>query len=81
MKKVYDIAEVRMPQINTELANLKTEIKVAQAMVDKINEKMKGMDKNRSRQLPEAIRHQQALVQHRLRCRRLKRDSKCKEGT
>ena len=45
MKKVYDIAEVRMPQINTELANLKTEIKVAQAMVDKINEKMKGMDK------------------------------------
>lgn len=45
MKKVYNIAEVRMPQIDTELANLKTEIKVAQAMVDKINQKMKGMDK------------------------------------
>ena len=28
MKKVYDIAEVRMPQINTELANLKTELKL-----------------------------------------------------
>ena len=49
MKKVYNIAEVRMPQIDTELANLKTEIKVAQAMVDKINQKMKGMDKKQEK--------------------------------
>lgn len=45
MTKIYNIAEVRMPQIETELANLKTEIKVAQTMVDEINKKMKGMDK------------------------------------
>lgn len=70
-----------MPQIDTELANLKTEIKVAQAMVDKINQKMKGMDKSRNRQLPVVIRHQPVLAQLRLRCRQEKRDRECKERT
>lgn len=44
LKKIYDIAEVRIPQINTELANLKTEIAAAEAMVSSINKKMKGID-------------------------------------
>ena len=45
LKQVYDIVEVRIPQINTALANLKTEIAAAEAMVSSINKKMKGIDK------------------------------------
>lgn len=46
MQMLYDIVEVRIPQIDTELANLKTEIAAAQAIVDNIKKQMKDIDKN-----------------------------------
>lgn len=45
IKQVYDIVKVRIPQINTALANLKTEIAGAEAMVKAITKKMNGIDK------------------------------------
>ena len=44
MSDLYDAVEVRLPQIDTELANLSTEIKAAQAMVDKINKQLENLD-------------------------------------
>lgn len=49
LKKVYDIVEVRMPQIKTELANLEIEIKAASMMNDTISGQMKGIDENQSK--------------------------------
>ena len=48
LKKIYDIVKVRIPQIDTELANLKTEIVAAEKMVETINGQMKGMDQKHS---------------------------------
>ncbi len=48
LQKMYDIVETRIPQIDAELANLKTEITAAQAVVDQMNQKMKGMDDQQS---------------------------------
>ena len=45
MKELYQAVEVRLPEIDTELNNLKTEITAAQAMVDQINKKLKDLDK------------------------------------
>ncbi|MBR5047309.1 MAG: efflux RND transporter permease subunit, partial [Eubacterium sp.] len=45
MKELYQAVEVRLPQIDTELGNLKTEIAAAQALVDQINKKLKNIDK------------------------------------
>lgn len=36
LKSLYDIVETRIPQIDTELANLKTEIAAAQAVVKQV---------------------------------------------
>ena len=46
LKQIYNIVEVRIPQIDTELANLKTKILAAEKMVETINSKMKDIDKN-----------------------------------
>lgn len=46
LKKVYNIVHVRIPQIDTALANLKTEIMAAKAIVANLNKQMKGMDDN-----------------------------------
>ncbi|MFQ9515667.1 MAG: efflux RND transporter permease subunit [Eubacterium sp.] len=48
LKKIYNIVEVRIPQINTELANLDVEILAAQKVVDSVNKSMKGMDEKQS---------------------------------
>ena len=37
LKQIYNIVEVRIPQIDTELANLKTKILAAEKMVETIN--------------------------------------------
>lgn len=37
LQKLYDIVEVRIPQIDTELANLAIEIKAAEAVKDKVD--------------------------------------------
>lgn len=42
--KVYEIINVRIPQIDTALANLKTEIAAAKAVIKSMNEKMKEID-------------------------------------
>lgn len=41
---VYNIVKVRIPQIDTELANLKTEIMAAKAVIKAMKEKMKQID-------------------------------------
>ncbi len=46
LKTMYNIVEKRIPQIDAEIANLKTEIMAAQAIVDNINKQMKDIDKN-----------------------------------
>ncbi len=48
LKQIYDVVKVRIPQIDTELANLSIEIKGTQAIYDSLNENMKDMDKNQS---------------------------------
>ena len=45
LNQMYQVVNVRLPQIDTELANLKTEIIAAEMVVKKINKQMKGMDK------------------------------------
>lgn len=42
--KVYEIINVRIPQINTALANLKTETAAAKAMIEAMNKQMKQID-------------------------------------
>ena len=44
LTQVYNVVKVRIPQINTEIANIKTEIKAAEAMLSTINEKMEDVD-------------------------------------
>ncbi len=44
VEKLYDIVKVRIPQIDTELANLSTEIKAAEMVVNQMTSKMKGLD-------------------------------------
>lgn len=46
MKRLSDIVNVRIPQIDTAIANLDIEIKAAEAIVSNINEQMKDIDKN-----------------------------------
>lgn len=48
LKQLYDLAEVRIPQINTELANLKTEIAASEAILSTVKSQMEGMDKTHS---------------------------------
>lgn len=45
LKQMYQVVKVRIPQIDTELANLKTEIKASEMVVKQLNKQMKGMDK------------------------------------
>lgn len=44
LKTVYNAVEVRIPQINTELTNLNTKIKVQEAIVSQITSKTKNLD-------------------------------------
>lgn len=44
LKQMYNIVKVRIPQIDTELANLSTEIVAAEKMVKTINKQMKYID-------------------------------------
>ena len=46
LKSLYDIVEVRIPQIDTALANLKTEITVAKAALDQVEKSIKEAEKN-----------------------------------
>lgn len=48
LEQMYNAVKVRLPQIDTELANLKTEITAAEAVVSQLNKKMEGMDKTQS---------------------------------
>ncbi len=48
IKQVYDVVTVRLPQIDTALANLDTELAAAQAMLDEINKQMEGTDGKQS---------------------------------
>jgi len=48
MKDLYQAVEVRLPEIDTELNNLKTEIAAAEATVEQINKKLKDLDKTQS---------------------------------
>lgn len=49
LTKIYNIVEVRIPQIDTELANREIEIKAAEKVLEEVNKKMKGMDENQSK--------------------------------
>ena len=46
---MYKAVEVRLPQIDTELSNLKIKIKVQKTIIDKLKEQMKGLDKQQSK--------------------------------
>lgn len=48
LQNLYNAVKVRLPQIDTELANLKTEILAQEAVVKQLKKKMKGMDKKQS---------------------------------
>ena len=48
LKQMYKAVEVRLPQIDTELSNLKIKIKVQKTIIDKLKEQMKGLDKQLS---------------------------------
>lgn len=45
LKSLYDIVEVRIPQIDTELANLKVEIATAKAVVDQVSKSIGKAEK------------------------------------
>ncbi len=49
LQKLYNIVKVRLPQIDTELANLETEIAAQEAIVKKLKSQMKGLDSNQSK--------------------------------
>ena len=49
LKQMYKAVEVRLPQIDTELSNLKIKIKVQKTIIDKLKEQMKGLDKQQSK--------------------------------
>lgn len=44
ISQVYNVVNVRIPQIDTELANLKTEIAAAKAVINAMKDKMKEID-------------------------------------
>ena len=46
---MYKVVEVRLPQIDTELSNLKIKIKVQKTIIAKLKEQMKGLDKQQSK--------------------------------
>lgn len=48
LQKVYNIVNVRIPQIDTEVANLEIEIKTAQSVLDQVSKQMEGMDEKHS---------------------------------
>lgn len=48
LEKLYQIVEVRIPQIDTELSNLKVKIQAAEAALKSVNEKMAGLDEKQS---------------------------------
>ena len=49
LKQMYKAVEVRLPQIDTELSNLKIKIKVQKTIINKLKEQMKGLDKQQSK--------------------------------
>lgn len=49
LKKIYNAVEVRMPQIETELGNLATEIKAQEMVVKQLTAKMKNLDSQQSK--------------------------------
>ena len=46
LQQVYDIVNTRLPQIDTELANLKVEIQAAKAVVEQVNKQVKAATDN-----------------------------------
>lgn len=48
LKKVYEIVEVRMPQIDTELENLNVKIKTAEAVLENVTKQLEGLDEKQS---------------------------------
>ncbi|MEE3333188.1 MAG: efflux RND transporter permease subunit [Ruminococcus sp.] len=48
-QKIYNAVEVRIPQIETELANLNIKIKVQETIVSKMKEKMKKLDSQQTK--------------------------------
>lgn len=48
LKQLYHIVEVRIPQIDTEVANLEIEIKAAEKILEEVNKNMDGMDDKQS---------------------------------
>ena len=43
LQQIYDIVNVRIPQIDTEVANLEIEIKTAQEVLKQVESKMKNL--------------------------------------
>lgn len=48
LQKMYQIVEVRIPQIHTEMSNLDVKIKTAEAVLENINKQMEGLDDKQS---------------------------------
>lgn len=48
LKKVYEIVEVRMSQIDTELENLNVKIKTAEAVLENVTKQLEGLDEKQS---------------------------------
>lgn len=48
LKKLYEIVETRIPQINTELGNLTIKIKAAEAVLENVQKQMEGLDDKQS---------------------------------
>lgn len=48
LKIVYNAVEIRIPEIDSELASVKSKIKIQEAIVEKINSKTKKLDKQQS---------------------------------
>ena len=44
LQQIYDIVNVRIPQIDTEVANLEIEIKTAQEVLKQVESKMSTVD-------------------------------------
>lgn len=49
LEQMYTVVEKRIPQIETELGNLKTKILVAEAIVKQFNKKAKNLDKQQGK--------------------------------
>lgn len=48
LEKLYQLVEVRIPQIDTELGNLKVKIQAAEVVLKSVNDKMAGLDEKQS---------------------------------